>query len=49
MLIKAGSEGYHSPVMTGGGRDKRRKGREKEGKGGEFLLWTAVALAQLVP
>lgn len=37
MLIKAGSEGYHSPVMTGEGQEKKGEGERGEGRGIPFV------------
>lgn len=37
MLIKAGSEGYYSPVMTGEGQKKKREGERGEGRGIPFV------------
>lgn len=37
MLIKAGSEGYYSPVMTGEGQKKKGEGERGEGRGIPFV------------
>lgn len=37
VLIKAGSEGHHSPVMTGEGQEEKGEGEAGEGRGIPFV------------
>jgi len=36
VLIEAGSEGYYSPVMTGGGTEEGGRGRKRGREGNSF-------------